>query len=94
MMASAEATFSVPVLARLTTRIAVLGTGKKKSTKTDTRTKEFEHAFASTKSNYLELLNTILVKHHIMNKEVTGNQSFRCKIQVPPAMYVPLQHII
>jgi hypothetical protein len=83
-----DSTFSVPIIARLivhTTKQA----NKKKTTKKDTKTKEFTHTFSATKSNYLEFLSTILTKHHIGNKlQVTDRRRYTCKMQVPPSMYV------
>ena len=60
-------TFSVPIIARLTVHIAGQG-GKKKTTKKDTKTKEFSHSFSATKPNYLDFLTTVLTKHHMGHK--------------------------
>jgi hypothetical protein len=61
--------FSVPIVAHLIVHISATGHGtKKKTTKKDTKTKEFSHTFLATKSNYLNFLSTILTKHHIGNK--------------------------
>ena len=83
-----DSTFSVPIIARLvvhTTKQA----NKKKTTKKDTKTKEFTHTFSTTKSNYVEFLSTILTKHHIGNKlQVTDRGRYTCKMQVPPSKYV------
>ena len=77
--------FSVPIIARLIVHIAGHGS-KKKTTKKTTKTKEFEHTFSATKTNYLELLTTILTKHHIANKlQVTDRRRYTCKMQVPPS---------
>ena len=80
-----ESSFSVPIIARLTVHTASQG-NKKKTTKKDTKTKEFEHTFCATKSNYLELLTTILSKHHVgKNTQVTDRKRYSCKMQVPPS---------
>jgi ribosomal protein S7 len=79
-----EISFSVPIIARLIVHIT--SHGKKKTTKKDTKTKEFSHTFSATKSNYLEFLTTVLTKHHIGNKlEVTHRRRYTCKMQVPPS---------
>ena len=82
-----DSTFSAPIIACLTVHTKTSGTGnKKKTTKKDMKTKEFTHTFCATKSNYIELLNTILTKHHIGNKlQVTEHRHYSCKMQVPPA---------
>jgi len=41
---------------------------KKKSTRKETKTKEFTHCFTASKSNYIQLLNTVLAKHHVSKK--------------------------
>ena len=80
-----EPCFSAPILARFTVHIPVQGTAKKKKTKKETRAKEFIHTFSATKSNYVQLLNTILAKHHISKKfQATEHCNYGCKIQVPP----------
>jgi hypothetical protein len=81
-------TFSVPIIACLTVHTKS-GTGNKKTTKKDTKTKEFTHSFSASKSNYIELLNIILMKHHVASKlQVTERRRYNCKIQVPPAKSV------
>ena len=91
-----ESSFSVPIIARLTVHITGQGS-KKKTTKKDTKTKEFSHTFSATKTNYLEFLTTFLTKHHIGNKlQVTDRRRYTCKMQVPPSKYVAhfdLRHI-
>lgn len=80
-----ESAFLVPIIARLTVHLAGHG-NKKKTTKKDTKTKEFSHTFSATKTNYLEFLTTFLSKHHISNKfQVTDRRRYTCKIQVPPS---------
>jgi len=77
--------FSVPIVACLLVHITGHGS-KKKTTKKDTKMKEFSHTFSTTKSNYLEFLTTVLTKHHIGNKlQVTDYWCYTCKIQVPPS---------
>ena len=75
--------FSVPIVACLLVHI----TGhrsKMKTTKKDTKIKEFSHTFSTTKSNYLEFLTTVLTKHHIGNKlQVTDRRCYIYKMQVP-----------
>jgi len=59
---------------------------KKKSTRKETKTKEFTHCFAALKSNYIQLLNTVLAKHHVSKKfQATERHHYGCKMQVPPA---------
>jgi hypothetical protein len=80
-----ESCFVVPIIARLTVHIAGHG-NKKKTTRKDTKTKEFSHTFSVTKSNYLAFLMTFLTKHHINNKlQVTDRRRYTCKMQVPPS---------
>ena len=62
-----EFSLSVPIIARLTVHLTSQGK-RKKTTKKDTKTKEFVHTFSATKSNYLDFLTTILTKHHANNK--------------------------
>jgi hypothetical protein len=77
--------FLAPVLARLIVHVSVQGTAKKKTTRKETKAKEFTHQFSATKPNYLLLLNTILSKHHIAKKfQATEHRHYGCKIQVPP----------
>jgi len=77
--------FSVPIVTHLLVHITGHGS-KKKTTKKDTKTKEFSHTFSATKSNYLEFLTTVLTKHHIGNKlQVTDCQHYTCKMQVSPS---------
>ena len=84
-----ELSFSVPIVARLIVHITTGHGTKKKTTKKDTKTKEFVHLFRATKSNYLEFLTTLLTKHHINNKlQVTDRRRYTCKMQVPPSTYV------
>ena len=84
-----EPGFTAPILARLLVHVPVQGTAKKKSTRKETKTKEFTHRFEATKNNYIQLLNTILEKHHISDKfHATERRHYGCKIQVPPAKYV------
>jgi hypothetical protein len=81
-----EPFFTAPILARLAVQIPVSGMAKKKGTRKETKTKEFSHCFSATKSNYVQLLNTILAKHHIGNRfQATERRHYGCKIQVPPA---------
>lgn len=82
-----ELSFSVPITAHLIVHITAAGHGvKKKTTKKDTKTKQFSHTFSATKSNYIEFLTTILTKHHIGNKiQVTERRRYTCKMQVPPS---------
>lgn len=78
--------FTAAILARLLVHVPVQGSAKKKGTRKETRTKEFSHRFSATKENYIQLLNTILEKHHIGNKfYATERRHYCCKIQVPPA---------
>ena len=80
-----ESCFAVPIIARLTVHIAGHG-NKKKTTRKDTKTKEFSHTFSVTKSNYLAFLTTFLTKHYINNKlQVTDRRRYTCKMQVPPS---------
>jgi hypothetical protein len=80
--------FSVPIVARLLVHTNGHGS-KKKTTKKDTKTKEFSHTFSATRSNYLEFLTAVLTKHHIGNKlQVTDRRRYTCKMQVPPSTYV------
>jgi hypothetical protein len=80
-----ESYFSVPIITRLTVHIAGKG-NKKKTTKKDTKTKEFSHTFSTTKSNYLKFLTAVLTKHHIGDKlQVTDCRHYTCKMQVPPS---------
>ena len=82
----AESCFTAPILARLLVHVPLQGTGKKKGTWKEMKTKEFTHCFSKTKTNYIQLLNTILEKHHIGNKfHATERRHYVCKIQVPPA---------
>ena len=81
-----ESCFSVPIIARLTVHTGGGPGSKKKATRKDTKTKEFSHVFRATKANYLEFLNTFLVKHHIHSKlRVTDRRRYTCKMQVPPS---------
>jgi hypothetical protein len=82
-----ESCFSVLIIARLIVHITAGSHGnKKKTTKRETKTKEFSHMFAATKSNYLELLSTILTKHHIGNRlQITDRRRYTFKMQVPPS---------
>jgi hypothetical protein len=84
-----ESTFTVPVLAHLTVHIAEASVSKKKATRKEVKMKEFNYTFCSTKANYVQLLNTILEKHHISGKfQASERHRFSCKIQVPPAKHV------
>jgi hypothetical protein len=77
-------TFSVPSIACLTVHIADQG-GKKKTTKKDTKAKEFSHSFSMTKANYLNFLTTVLTKHCMGHKlRVTDHRHYICKMQVLP----------
>jgi hypothetical protein len=81
-----DSNFSVPIVARLIVHVAGQGSKKKKTTKKDTKTKEFTHSFSPTKPNYLEFLTTILMNHHIGNRlQVTDRRRYTCKMQVPPS---------
>jgi hypothetical protein len=81
-----ESCFTALILACLLVHVPVQGIAKKKSTRKETRTKEFTHSFLAMKSNYIQLLNSILEKHHIGNKfHATERRHYGCKIQVPPA---------
>jgi hypothetical protein len=81
-----EPGFTAPILARLVVHVHVQGSAKKKTTRKETKTKEFSHRFLATKSNYIQLLNAILTKHHVGRKFlVTERRHYGCKIQVPPA---------
>jgi len=82
-----ETSFSAPIIARLIVHSTASGHGnKKKTTKKDTKTKEFTHTFSATKANYLEFLTAILTKHYISNKlQVTDRRRYTCKMQVPPS---------
>ena len=81
-----EAYYTAPILARLTVHVPVQGTAKKKSTRKETKAKEFTHRFSASKSNYVQLLNTILTKHHVGKKfQATETRQYGCKIQVPPS---------
>jgi hypothetical protein len=81
-----EPGFTAPILARLLVHVPVQGTAKKKSSRKETRTKEFTHCFEATKRNYIQLLNAILEKHHIGTKyHATERRHYGCKMQVPPA---------
>ncbi|KAF8274179.1 hypothetical protein EI94DRAFT_1696123 [Lactarius quietus] len=85
-----DAPLSLDVIARITfhtTSRSSMAKGKKVKTTTakETRAKEFSHIFADTEVNYLEFLQTILEKHHIVKYTVTDQAVFLCKIQVPPA---------
>jgi hypothetical protein len=81
-----EFSFSVPITAHLIVHITASGHVKKKTTKKDTKTKQFSHTFCATKANYLEFLTTVLTKHHIGNKiQVTERRRYTCKMQVPPS---------
>src|ERR1700722_10970259 len=83
------AEFTAPVLARLTVHVAEANVSKKKTTKKEVRTKEFSFTFCSTKTNYVQLLNMILEKHHVGGRaRTTERRHFSCKIQVPPAKCV------
>lgn len=62
-----DSCFTAPILARLLVYVPV-GTAKKKGTRKETKTKELTHSFSATRSNYIQLLNVILEKHHISNK--------------------------
>jgi hypothetical protein len=79
--------FTVPIIARLIVHVASQGSkNKKKTTKKDMKTKEFTHIFCATKPNYLNLLTTILTKHHVGHKlQVTDRRRYTCKMQVPPS---------
>jgi hypothetical protein len=80
-----ESCFSVPIIACLTVHITGKG-NKKKTTKKDTKTKEFSHTFSATKSNYLKFLTAVLTKHHIGDKlQVKDRRCYTCKMQVPPS---------
>ena len=64
---------------------------KMKTTKKDSKVKQFMHSFSLTQSNYVELLNTMIVKHtslKVKNK-VLDECIFSCKIHVQPAKYIP-----
>jgi hypothetical protein len=63
-----ESTFTAPVLACLTVHIAEASVSKKKATRKEVKTKEFNYTFCLTKANYVQLLNMILEKHHISGK--------------------------
>lgn len=79
-----EPHFTAPILARLIVHVPVV-TAKKKGTRKETKAKEFTHCFSATKGNYIELLNTILAKHHISKKfQASEHRHYGCKIQVPP----------
>ena len=81
-----EPHFTTPILACLTVHVPVQNTAKKKSTRKETKAKEFTHCFSATKSSYVQLLNTILTKHHIGKKfYAMEHHYYGCKIQVPPA---------
>jgi len=61
------------------------GPAKKKTIRKETKAKEFTHQFSATKANYIQLLNTILTKHHVGKKfHATERRHYGCKIQVPP----------
>jgi len=79
-----EPHFIAPILARLTVYVPVQGTTKKKTRK-ETKAKGFTHCFSATRGNYVQLLNTILAKHHIGKKfYATKHHHYVCKVQVPP----------
>ena len=64
---------------------------KTKTTKKGSKVKQFMHSFSPTKSNYVELLNMMIVKHtslKVKNK-VSDEHIFSCKIHIPPAKYIP-----
>jgi len=82
-----EPYFTAPILAHLIVYVSVQAQAKKKkSTRKETKTKEFTHCFTASKSNYIQLLNTVLVKHHVSKKfQATEHHHYGCKMQVPHA---------
>ena len=81
-----EPHFTAPIHARLIVHVPVLAAARKKATRKETKSKEFSHHFSATKSNYVQLLNTVLMKHHVGKKyHATEHRRYGCKIQVPPA---------
>ena len=84
---------AVPISCHLLYEVSTTSQSKKKTktTKKGSKVKQFMHSFSPTKSNYVELLNTMIVKHmslKVKNK-VSDERIFSCKIHVPPAKYIP-----
>ncbi|KAJ7697330.1 hypothetical protein B0H14DRAFT_2649865 [Mycena olivaceomarginata] len=63
------------------------GTGEKSRSKPkekkETKTKEFNHSFAPSETNYLELLRTILMKHGEEQYNITAKMTYNLKVQLP-----------
>ena len=76
---------SVPIIACLTVHVSGQGV-KKKSTKKKIKTKEFDHSFSTTKSNYLNFLAVFLEKHHVNKLQVTDRRHYTLKMQVSPSV--------
>ena len=75
---------SVPIIAHLTVHVSRHGV-KKKSMKKEIKTKEFDHSFSMTKSNYLNFLAMFFEKHHVNKLQVTDRKRYTLKMQVPPS---------
>ena len=73
---------SVPIIACLTVHVSGHGV-KKKSTKKEIKTKEFDHSFSVMKLNYLNFLAVFLEKHHVNKLQVTDCRCYTLKMQVP-----------
>ncbi|RDB20288.1 hypothetical protein Hypma_012690 [Hypsizygus marmoreus] len=58
---------------------------KKPAAKKVNKNKQFNFIFEASQQNYTQFLNTILSTHHINNYVATENNTFTCKVQVPPA---------
>jgi hypothetical protein len=81
-----EPHFTAPILAHLIVHVPMPAQAKKKNTRKETKTKEFTHCFSASKSNYIQLLNAVLAKHHVSKKfQATEHHDYGCKMQVPSA---------
>jgi hypothetical protein len=82
------------IIARLISYIPEAGSRKntkaKPKLKKETKSKEFKYIFTKSKANYVNLLQTILDKHHVSDSvgKVSERRVYPCKVQVPPTMYL------
>ncbi|RXW16753.1 hypothetical protein EST38_g9107 [Candolleomyces aberdarensis] len=90
----------LPVVAKIvtytTTKSKTTTRKSKPKTTKETKTKNFRFAFAPTEEAYVELLKTILVKHHIKRLPdlVSKKKIYPMKIQVPPATKSDAEDVI
>jgi hypothetical protein len=83
----------IPVSCHLAYEVNASSTQTKKKTKTtkkDTKVKQFTHSFSPMTTHYVDLLNVMVVKHTTLKvkNKATEERMYSCKIHVPPAKYI------